>query len=363
MLEIKIERALPGFNLKVDLVVQKEILSILGPSGCGKTMTLLCIAGLIKPDRGFVKLDGRTLFNSDSNTFMPTRDRNIGFVFQNYALFPHLTVAENIAYGLHGLSASKIADKVSELLELIHIPALKDRYPAELSSGQQQRVALARAIAPEPAALLLDEPFSALDTYRKERLEYELLALKQYYRGPILFVTHDLEQGYKMSERMAIFDHGRIIQCAKKHEVVKNPVNHTAARLTGFKNLIRGKVVSIDNSYLQIFIPEFKKALQATLPENTNYAINQPVVLGIKPEDLALKDQPDFNCIDCIFDSLVESVSDLNYFYLARSDSDKRYSLEIRAAKTKSFLPDTDTGNSFIYFDPNKFIVLPDYAF
>jgi molybdate transport system ATP-binding protein len=181
LLEVAITRTLPEFRLDIKLSVNREILSVLGASGSGKTMTLLCIAGLLRPDQGFIRLNGRTLFSSESKIALPPQKRKIGFVFQNYALFPHLTVEENIAYGIGNLTKKEQAKKVAELLEIIHIPGLKKRYPAELSSGQQQRVALARAVAPEPEALLLDEPFSALDSFRRERLEFELLNLQKYY--------------------------------------------------------------------------------------------------------------------------------------------------------------------------------------
>jgi molybdate transport system ATP-binding protein len=360
LLEIKIERFLPDFGLNVELTVNKEIISVLGPSGSGKTMTLFCTAGLVRPDRGFIKLNNRVLYNSQDKTFVPPRERKIGFVFQNFALFPHLTVFENIAYGLRDQPATKIKSKVTELLNVMHIPALNNRFPAELSSGQQQRVALARAIAPEPEALLLDEPFSALDNYRKERLEYELLALQQYYNGDILFVTHDLEQGYKVGTRIAIFDQGQIIQCAGKQEVVNAPTNRTAARLTGFKNLIKGKVASINANYLQVNVPEFNNTLQVNTSLTATFEINQPVLIGIKPENLVLRAKPAQNTVNCSFDNLVESVSALHLFFHANYDTEKRYSLENRTAKATAPAPYSTNSNCFIYFDPKKMIILPD---
>ncbi len=359
MLEINIKRTLPGFNLDVNLTVNEEIVSVLGPSGSGKTMTLFCIAGLIQPDAGLIKLNNRVLYSSENQIFIAPRNRKIGFVFQNYALFPHLTVAENIAYGLSGQPAHTVNEKVAELLEVINIPALKDRYPAELSSGQQQRVALARAIAPEPEALLLDEPFSALDTYRKERLEYELLSLHHYYRGDILFVTHDLEQGFKVGKQIAIYDNGKIVQCADKHQVIGCPVNRTAARLAGFKNLVEGQVVALCGDAAAVFIPEFDQNLTVAAPASMNLSKDQPVIIGIRPEHLAIADQPISNTIPCRLDKLVNGVTTLHSYYYAVNDQQKRYSLECRYQAEQQLHPDHKKGACYLYFNPRHLVIMP----
>lgn len=359
MLEISIKRTLPGFHLDVNLAVNEEIVSILGPSGSGKTMTLFCIAGLIRPDAGLIKLNNRVLYNSAEQIFIAPRDRKIGFVFQNYALFPHLTVAENIAYGLSGQPAQTVNKKVAELLEVINIPALKDRFPAELSAGQQQRVALARAIAPEPEALLLDEPFSALDTYRKERMEYELLMLYHYYRGDLLFVTHDLDQGFKVGKRIAIFDNGKIVQCADKETVISCPVNRTAARLAGFKNIVEGRIVSCSSDTATVFIPEFDQNLTVAAPSSIKLSTNQPVIIGIRPEHLALVDQPMSNAIACRLDKLVKGVTIVHSYYYAVNDHQKRYSLEYRYPRGQLDHPDNLRDTCYLYFDPHQLIIMP----
>lgn len=360
MLEIKIKKTLPDFHLAIDLTVDREIVSILGPSGSGKTMTLLSIAGLIRPDEGSIRLNERTLFSSAEGVFLPPQKRKIGFVFQNYALFPHLTVAENIAYGMHGKPKKDIQKRVAELLELINIPGLKMRYPGELSSGQQQRVALARAIAPEPEALLLDEPFSALDTFRRERLEYELLALHQYFKGDILFITHDLAQGFKIGTRMAIYENGRIVQCESREKVINSPVNRTAAKLTGVKNLFDGYIASIENGAVQAYIPEFGKPLKINYPETLNLSLNQPVIIGIRPEHIEIMDYTQENTIPSRVSRLVDGVTDLHYYYFADKDIGKRYNLESCTSRPLS-PPNLDTGKScFLYFPPDRLIVLTE---
>ncbi len=173
VLEVRIKKKFPGFLLDVELSTQKEILTVFGPSGSGKTMTLKCIAGLIRPDEGYIRLNKRVLFDSDKRIDLPPRQRKIGFVFQNYALFPHMTVNDNIAFGLHRQSRDDTTNEITTLLEKMHIRELGRRYPTQLSSGQQQRVAIARAMFHSPEILLLDEPCSALAASRPDGRELE----------------------------------------------------------------------------------------------------------------------------------------------------------------------------------------------
>lgn len=350
MLEVKVKRALAGFNLDAAFSVNREILSILGPSGSGKTMTLLCIAGLVRPDEGYIKLNGRVLFDSDSGVCLPTQVRKIGFVFQNYALFPYLTVAENIAYGIHNLPKPAIRDRVAQLLETIHIPGLSHRYPRELSSGQQQRVALARAIAPEPEVLLLDEPFSALDTPRRERLELELLALQDFYKGDILFVTHDLAQGFKLGSRMAVYEAGRVVQCDRKHDVIASPASLTAARLTGVKSLMEGLVTGIQGSDIWVTVPELDEPLRIATDRAANFAPDQPVTIGIRPEYLHPTDQPGENTILGTIIQVVEGVTTTHYHFHASTDTAARHVLE--ASLSKSGATDMTKGQSYYFHMP-----------
>ncbi|MDW7739680.1 MAG: ABC transporter ATP-binding protein [Bacillota bacterium] len=361
MLEIKVKRNLTDFNLDVEINVDKEILSILGPSGSGKTMTLMCIAGLLHPDEGLIRLNGKVLFDSKKGIFMPPQKRKIGFVFQNYALFPHLTVAENIAYGIHDKPKKFANDRIKELLEIIHIPGLINRYPNELSSGQQQRVALARAIAPEPEVLLLDEPFSALDTFRRERLEYELLNLYQYFEGDILFVTHDLDQGFKLGNRIAIFENGRVIQCEAKEEVIANPENITAAKMLGVKNLLSGRITEIDEGGVSVLIPEFGMKLKAVGTISEKLSPDQPVLVGIRPEHIELKDFPGINTLSCISEQVLDGVTNFHSFYYAVNDAVKRYRLERCSPRSSSIAVHPEGENyCYLYFPPERLIVLAE---
>ena len=333
MLEVKVKKTLADFQLDVEITADREILSILGASGSGKTMTLLCAAGLLRPDQGSVKLNGRVLYCSQNNIYLPPRERNIGFVFQNYALFPHLTVKENIAYGIGRLKKTEQAERVSELLEIMNIPGLVNRYPAELSSGQQQRVALARAIAPEPEALLLDEPFSALDTFRRERLEIELLNLQQFFKGDILFVTHDLAQGYKLGNRIALYDDGRIIQCDRKDTVIAQPGSLPAAKLTGVKNIFSGRITAIRENLVELFIPAFGQTIAAKSYKAAGLRLNQTVHIGIRPEQIVLTTATGENTLDCLLDQVVDGVTNINYYYYAVKDGEKKVKLECSAPR------------------------------
>ena len=255
MLKVEINRTLPGFKLDVALSVNGEVLGILGPSGSGKTMTLLCIAGLIHPDSGFIQLNDRVLFDSSKKLNLQPKDRNVGFVFQNYALFPHLSAGKNIAYGIRHQPKDEVDRRVQLLIENMGLHGLQNRYPSELSAGQQQRVAVARALAPEPDILLLDEPFSALDSLTKEQLEMQILDLRQFYKGHIILVTHDLAEAYRLSSRIAVYDAGKIAQCDLKEKIISSPVNRTVARITRFRNFMDGVITGITDKQVTVSVP------------------------------------------------------------------------------------------------------------
>lgn len=239
MLKVNINKSLGNFKLDVAFEVEKGIVGILGPSGCGKSLTLQAIAGLLKPDSGLISVGDRILLDSEAKKDIPTRDRKIGYVFQNYALFPHLTVTENIGFGLKGLSKQEKHKKISEMLEVVQLTGLESRYSNELSGGQQQRVALARTLITKPDILLLDEPFSALDQHVKKHLELELLdIIKQSFSGVVLFVTHNIEEAYRLCDYICLYDRGVNIQYGKKEEVLASPISKAAAQIVGCENIL-----------------------------------------------------------------------------------------------------------------------------
>jgi ABC-type sulfate/molybdate transport systems ATPase subunit len=240
-LEVSIEKNMDGFRLAVEFVADREPLGLLGPSGSGKTMTLRAIAGLEKPDRGRIVLDGRVLFDSEKGIDVPSRARRIGLLFQNYALFPHLTVAENIVFGLRHLTEAERNRRVEQQLASAHLEGLASRHPSTLSGGEQQRVALARALAIEPAALLLDEPFSALDTHLRSALERQLRGTLSAYSGSTLFVSHNLEEAYRVCENLVVLDGGKVAAQGPKEEIFRHPPTLEVARVTGCKNFSRAR--------------------------------------------------------------------------------------------------------------------------
>ncbi|MEG4586196.1 molybdate ABC transporter permease subunit [Microcoleus sp. MOSTC5] len=241
---LNIFKPLSGFALDVGFDIGSEVLGILGASGSGKSMTLRCIAGLETPSSGKIAVNGRVLFDSAQGINVPSKDRRIGFLFQNYALFPHLTVAENIAFGLQDLSESEQKLRVKEQLISVQMSGMENRYPQELSGGQQQRVALARAIAPSPELLLLDEPFSALDTHLRSQLERELMQTLANYRGITLFVSHNLEEVYRVCKNLLVLAEGRPIAFDTKENIFDRPGNFTVAQLTGCKNFSAAKPIA-----------------------------------------------------------------------------------------------------------------------
>ncbi len=243
-LEVQIEKKLPDFALEVSFRAEAEPLSILGASGAGKTMLLRCIAGLERPDRGRIKLNDRLFFDSQSHLNIPARQRRVGMLFQNYALFPHRTVAENIAFGLEGLPGDERSKRVSALIERTHLPGLESRFLRTLSGGEQQRVALARALAIEPEALLLDEPLSALDTHLRSQMEIQLRETFAAFRRPTLLVTHNMEEAYRLGARLLVLSRGRVVASGAKERIFQRPPSVEVARLTGCKNISRARVIS-----------------------------------------------------------------------------------------------------------------------
>ncbi|MEH1872622.1 molybdate ABC transporter permease subunit [Nostoc sp.] len=237
---VNIEKILPSFDLKVAFTTDEQPLGLLGGSGAGKSMILRCLAGIETPTRGRIVLNGRVLFDSEQGINLPSRDRRIGFLVQNYALFPHMSVAQNIAFGLpKKLSAGSIRVQVEEQLIAMQLQGLGDRYPHQLSGGQQQRVALARALASQPEALLLDEPFSALDTHLRSQLEQQMTETLAGYQGVTLFVTHNMEEAYRICPNLLVLEHGRAVHYGSKHDIFQHPATVSVAQLTGCKNFSR----------------------------------------------------------------------------------------------------------------------------
>lgn len=241
-LEVDIEKKLAEFTLAVRFHTGDAPLSILGASGAGKTMLLRCVAGLEKPDRGRIVLNGRVVFDSEKGVYVAARERRIGMLFQNYALFPNQDVAENVGFGLTALTADARSARVAEYSERTRVRELSERNVTTLSGGERQRVALARALAIEPAALLLDEPLSAMDTHLRGRMQALLEETFVEYPRPALLVTHNIEEAYRMGRELLVLSRGRVVAHGNKQEIFRKPPSAEVARLTGCKNISRAQV-------------------------------------------------------------------------------------------------------------------------
>jgi iron(III) transport system ATP-binding protein len=231
------EAAIENFTLSVQ---DGELLTILGPSGCGKTTVLRTIAGLERPDSGRVRIDGTTV--ADEETFRQPEERDVGLVFQDFALFSHMTVAENVGFGIESWSEAKRTERIDELLTLVGLAGAGDRSPSDLSGGQQQRVALARALAPEPEVLLLDEPFSSLDRDLRERMREEVRRILQAAGVTTVFVTHDQTEALSISDRVAVMCEGNLEQVGHPETVFKGPESRFVAEFLGNPTFLDGQV-------------------------------------------------------------------------------------------------------------------------
>ena len=237
-LQANIKKRFSGFSLDVSLDTDGGVMGILGASGSGKSMTLKCIAGIETPDEGRIVLNGRVLFDSEKRINLPPQKRRVGYLFQNYALFPNMTVEKNIAAGLTGAKEEK-KEAVARMIRLFKLEGLEGRYPSQLSGGQQQRVALARILIYEPDVIMLDEPFSALDYYLKEQLQFQVREVLRSYTGDVLMVSHSRDEVYRFCEKSIILNRGQVAMRGDTRAIFQKPENVTAARLTGCKNFSR----------------------------------------------------------------------------------------------------------------------------
>ncbi|MCD8301099.1 MAG: ATP-binding cassette domain-containing protein [Clostridiales bacterium] len=266
-IEVKIKKTIGNFSLDVEFQAKEEIFAILGASGCGKSMTLKCIAGIETPDEGYIILNGRTLFNSSQKINLPPQRRRVGYMFQDYALFPNMTVEQNI---MVGMGKHPVAAVVQKYMGRFHLDGLEKHLPRQLSGGQKQRVALARMLASEPEILLLDEPLSALDTYLKWQVEEELAELFSNIDKTILFVTHSRDEVYHLCDRVCVLNEGHAETIQGKKEFFANPETVAAARLSGCRNISAAKRLSEHELYASDWDMYF--LLDREVPEDLAYA-------------------------------------------------------------------------------------------
>ena len=275
--------AVDHVNLHID---EGELCTLLGPSGCGKTTTLRCIAGFYTPD------EGEIYFGEKLVTPIPSFKRNTGMVFQNYALWPHMTVFNNIAYGLkiRGTPRREMKEKVTEVLRLTHLEGLGNRWPSQLSGGQQQRVALARALVIEPDVLLLDEPLSNLDAKLRVEMRIEIKKIQKRLKTTTIYVTHDQEEALSISDKLAVMNEGRIQQIGSPRQIYEDPSNQFVADFIGIANFIKGSVIKVDEKKLLAVVEtehgfEVEAMLEGGITRNTD------VLVSVRPEAVTVYPQ------------------------------------------------------------------------
>ncbi len=269
-LEVSIKKHFKNFHLDVDIQAGTETLGFLGASGCGKSLTMRCIAGIETPDEGRIVVNGKVYFDSRKNINLKPQERKTAMLFQNFMLFPNMTVAQNIAAGIdRSIAKAERTSLIQHEMKRFGLEGFESRYPAQLSGGQQQRVALARMLAAKPEILMLDEPFSALDSHLKGLLEQNLVDLFSSFDGTILYVSHDIDEALRLCNRIAVVEDGRILEIDAPHELVNAPQSEAALKLSGCKNAIPAEKVG---DY-EVWIPKWGVHVQTKerVPDDVKY--------------------------------------------------------------------------------------------
>ncbi len=289
----KIVKRYDDWLLQIDLHIKNgEIMTLLGPSGCGKTTTLRIIAGFIRIDSGHLYLNEAIIDD------VPPYRRNVGIVFQDYALFPHMNVFKNIAFGMRmkkQYSRQQIRNRVEEMLALVGLEGYQDRYPENLSGGEQQRIALLRSLAPHPDFLLLDEPLSALDLQLRKRLRQEIKNIQRKFGITTIYVTHDQEEAMSISDRITVMRNGHVEQIGTPVEIYQNPKTEYVAKFVGISNVISGKILRREHHYIQV-----QSAQQTfTIPNRAGHVPGDHVTFFFRPEESYLAFMPKEKNVIC----------------------------------------------------------------
>lgn len=311
---VHIQKKIKSFKLKADFETRDSSLGILGSSGCGKSMTLKCIAGIVTPDEGYIELNGKVLFDSKHNINVMPQQRRVGYLFQNYALFPNMTVAENIGIGIKHSKGEK-DQQITKMIKNFHLNGLEGRYPGQLSGGQQQRVALARILAYEPDVLLLDEPFSALDSYLKEELQFKLQNLLKEYQGDSILATHSRDEVYRLCDQLIILDNGKILEAGETKRVFAKPKKVQAARLSGCKNFSRA--VKLSENQVEALDWGMSLTVQSPIPEALSH-------IGIRAHDFKACHEPNHwkNVFPCNVLRITEAPFEWNVLVQAENNKE-----------------------------------------
>lgn len=275
-----------SFTLDISFEMENELVVLFGPSGSGKTTLFKCISGITEPDDGTITVGSKVYYDKNRKINLPIQKRHLGYVFQNYTLFPHMNVRKNIECGLKGWEKEDREERIAEMLNLLHIEELENRYPSQLSGGQKQRVALARALAPKPGILLLDEPFSALDMEIRTKLAEKIKNLQNKIGIPLLFITHNLEEALLMADRILILYEGKAQQFGTPEEIFYHPENRHVADLIGLSNIFEeAKVEGYDEESKNIVLKSGDMRIKV---KSQNFKAEYKVSWGIHPENITL---------------------------------------------------------------------------
>lgn len=348
-LDVKIKKNFGSFALDIEMEQISGRLGILGASGSGKSMTLKCIAGIEKPDSGRIVLNDRVLFDSNKRINLKPQARNVGYLFQNYALFPNMTVSENIGAGIREKNKERRREIIEKQLKQFQLDGLGDRYPSQLSGGQQQRVALGRIMAYNPDLIMLDEPFSALDSFLKEILQEQLIETLQEYHGDILMVTHSRDEVYQFCERLMAIQKGKSILIGDTKELFAEPKKAEVAKLTGCKNLSR--IRKIDDHTVEALDWKFTFYSEQIVEDRFKY-------MGIRAHDLkAHWESPKKNCIPLKVKSSIQFPFEQHLFLETEGGSDIDHQLCWFVAREK-WQKILDKGNGRL----PDYLYLPQHA-
>jgi iron(III) transport system ATP-binding protein len=296
-------------------VPQGEFVTLLGPSGCGKTTTLNCVAGLERPDAGRIAVGSSVLTDVARRVILPPERRDLGMVFQSYALWPHMTVFDNLAFGLRRrkVPSVEIATRIKSTLELVELAGLEKRYPYQLSGGQQQRVALARAVVAQPRVLLLDEPLSNLDAKVRERARFWLRDLQRRLGITAIYVTHDQAEALAISDRIAVMSEGRVLQYAPPSDIYERPSSRFVAEFIGRSSFLRGVVVGASQGRIQVKLADSGSVLNAASTD-ARLAAGDPVVLAVRSERIDVRgDNATENVVTARIKSFVYAGAEYEY--------------------------------------------------